>query len=78
MVYLKKVMMWMPVFAVSCLLSIANIIKCDNLGEWIIKAFITALLVLVISLLWMRITDKSGWDTAIGIIYGKFKRKEKS
>ncbi len=57
--YWKKILLWIPMFIICCLLSTFLPIKCSSLGEWIIKAFPTAIAVFTGSLLWMFLFDKS-------------------
>lgn len=56
--YWKKVLLWMPVFVGSCVLSIVAPIKCTSILNWILTAIPVAITMLVASALWIFLFER--------------------
>lgn len=74
--YLKKVIMWMPLFVSSCTLSVFAPIKCTSLMNWVLTAVPVASAILVVSILWVLIFDRNLFNELLKIIK-KFLHKGK-
>ena len=57
--YWKKILIWLPVFAASYVLSFYVPISCTSLTMWIVMAVPTATIVFAVCILWMMLFDKT-------------------
>lgn len=73
-VYLKKILIWVPVFISSYLASLLVNFRCDNLGMWLADALICSFVYAIIFLVWIGIFDKVTFG-AIKEILRKIKSK---
>ncbi len=74
MKYLKKILIWLPIFIGSYVLSIVVSIKLENLWQWLLVAVICAISYAIIFAVWILIIDRKTFKEFIGY----FKKKNKN
>lgn len=66
--YWKKILKWMPMFIIACAVSILAPIKCSSLVMWIVTAVPVAFVILVVSLLWILVFDRSTFNEFLNMV----------
>lgn len=72
--YWKKVLIWLPVFVASYLISVMTPLKCASLGAWVLVAIPTTVCVCVVCAVWMAIFDKDTFCSLYRTIFHKRER----
>lgn len=67
-VYLKKIVLWMPVFISVCVVSVLLPIKCTSLVTWIITAVPVAGIMLVVCVAWVFLFDRNTFREFLSMI----------
>ena len=76
--YVKKILLWLPLFIGTYILSIFVSLDCDTLLDWIIKAIPVGIIGLICACIWMLIIDRNVFKSMIsGVTKKVFKAKEK-
>ncbi|MBQ8146298.1 MAG: polysaccharide biosynthesis C-terminal domain-containing protein [Clostridia bacterium] len=76
--YVKKILLWLPLFIGTYILSIFVSLDCDTLIDWVIKAIPVGIIGLICACIWMLIIDRNVFKSMLsGIIRKVFKTKEK-
>jgi O-antigen/teichoic acid export membrane protein len=74
MEYWKKVIMWMPFFAVVCIISVVAPIRCTSLITWVITAIPVAVVMLISCLLWIFLFERNTFNEMLNIIKKMLKK----
>ena len=73
--YYKKILLWLPIFVGSFLLSEYKPIHCNTLLEWIGVAALALLVIFIIFIIWMLIVDRKTLKSMVAKIKNLKKKK---